>query len=164
MSSLSEFKECQWDAEEIVLGRHEALTFSFVMPAFTQKMVVTEFANGKLLQASAKSGYSDELVTFLFDQKHQIDFSGIKKDEIFVREFDFPAGVAFTKIVVHPPVAPCFRHFPEKLQAILYYIAPVYDSEFSVGMTVRDYAHQIGRKDGYRVHTVEWNREMKEGR
>lgn len=61
LDQLAAFKQEQWDAVEITIGRHSVLTFDIVTPRESVMCLVWAAEDGRLFQTSASDSYSAPL-------------------------------------------------------------------------------------------------------
>ena len=98
----------------------------------------------------------------VFDLCVPLRSSELSRHEVLVLNAQFIApNIGFDSVVVAPPEVELFNHWPMELHSRVYLVAPAYKSEFKDGSTARDFRHQIGRKDGWRVPIYNWNRSEK---
>lgn len=158
MELLEVFKQEQWDAVEITIGRHNVLAFDVETPREAVKCLVWFSGEGRLFQTSASNSYSEVIAERLLDCFNAIDLSQLQPGKITVADARFQPASEFEVLAIAPPEIALFDHLPEDLRARMHLVVPAYRSEFQDGMSARDFRHQMGRKDGWRVHVYRWNR------
>jgi hypothetical protein len=158
LEPLAAFKQVQWDAVETTIGRHSVLMFDMVTPRESAKCLVWAAPGGRLFQASAWNSYSQPLAERLLDHCAALDLSTLVPGKVTVCEAGFQPNGNFETVVIAPPEIALFEHLPGNLQSSMHLVVPAYRSEFTDGMSAKDFRHQIGRKDGWRVPVYRWNR------
>jgi len=157
MDLLKVFRREQWDACEVPVGRHTVLTYDLVTPRETVKAVV--WAGGpRLFHMSARNSYSDQVAERILNCAESLHLRVPDAGKIAVIPVDFSPVANFDNIVVVAPEVDLFAHLSEALRKAIYLVAPAHKSEFTDGMSAKDFRHQIGRKDGWRVYIYRWNR------
>jgi hypothetical protein len=157
MDLLNIFRREQWDAHEVSIGHHTALTYDLVTPRETVKAIV--WAGGpSLFHMSASNSYCDQVAVRILDCAESRTLRLPDPGRIAVTPVDFSPVANFDDVVVVGPEANLFAHLSEALRKAIYLVAPAYKSEFQHGMSAKDFRHQIGRKDGWRVYIYRWNR------
>lgn len=158
LNLLEAFKAEQWDAQEVVIGDQGALEYEIVTPRETIKCMVMPGEGGRLYHFSASNSYSEQIATIIAGALKETSPGNLRPGTVAVIPVNFKAAAEFDRLVVAPPEIGLFNHFSEELRQAIYLVAPAYASEFSDGMSAKDFRHQIGRKDGWRVHVYRWNR------
>jgi hypothetical protein len=158
MSLLSQFKREQWDAEPISFGDVDALAYDATMPNDVVRSVVWEGPNGScLFQTSALNSFRDELAAAIVAEVNCTSMN-LSLDSVTVLESSAKGMAPFDAIALAPPSIGLFEHLSEDLRSHVYLVVPAYRSEFNGGMTGKDFRHQMGRKDGWRVQVYRWDR------
>lgn len=158
MNHLDAFKAEQWDAEECALAGEKALRYEIVTPRESVKCIVWEGTDGRLFHLSASNSYDERVAERIIDCVKAVTLSASQDPSIEVVAGNFEGVAKFNKVVIASPEVELFNHLSEQLQNSIYLVAPSYASEFSHGMSARDFRHQIGRKDGWRVYVYRWDR------
>jgi hypothetical protein len=160
MDLLKVFRLEQWDAQEVSIGRHTVLSYDLVTPKATVKAVVWA-AGPRLFHMSASNSYCERVAERILDCAERHYFRVPDARKIAVIPADFSPVASFDNVVIVAPEVNLFAHLSEPLENAIYLVAPAYKSEFTNGMSVKDFRHQIGRKDGWRVYIYRWNRPEK---
>jgi hypothetical protein len=160
MTLLQAFQRFQWDAEPTRLGNHDLLIHVVETPTTCDKWLTKCTQNQYLLHTTAEDSFDERVAVCIFDAIENIDFASIPRNSVTVVPVEFPAPYQFDRIVVVPPEAGRMGHFGE-FQRHSFGAYPAYASEFSHGMSLRDFASQFTRKDGFRVYLFRWNRQEK---
>ena len=158
LEPLAAFRSVQWDAVEAVIGRHSVLTYEVETPRESVRCLVWGTEDGRLFQTSASNSYVEPLAESLLDRFTAIDTSRLRPGEVSVVDAEFLPVSRFEVLVIAPPEIAIFGHLPEDVRSRMHVVAPAFRSEFKDGMSVREYRHQVGRKDGWRVHVYRWDR------
>lgn len=158
MSLLSQFKREQWDAESIALGDVNGLAYDATMLNDVVRSVVWEGLNGScLFQTSALNSFRNELAGAIVAEVDCASMN-LSLDSVIVLESMAKGMAPFDAIAVAPPSIGLFEHLSEELRSHMYLVVPAYRSEFKGGMTGKEFRHQMGRKDGWRVQVYRWDR------
>ena len=158
MDPLEAFKVEQWDCVELTIGRHKVLAFDMETPRESVKRLVWSAGDGRLFLTSASSSYSEVIAERMLDCFNNIDMSSLVPGKVTVAEADFKPSSPFEVLAIAPPELALFDHMSEEVRQRIYLVVPAYRSEFQDGISVKDFKHQMGRKDGWRVHIYRWNR------
>lgn len=158
MEPLEAFKREQWDSVEVNVGQHKVLSFDVVTPKESVRCLVWSSEDRRLFQASASNSYSENIAERLLDCFNAIDLSKLRPDKVTVTDASFQPAGGFEVLAIAPPEIALFDHLPEDLRSRMHLVVPAYRSEFQDGMSARDFRHQMGRKDGWRVNVYRWNR------
>jgi hypothetical protein len=161
MRLLTLFKRYQCDATEEMLGDRKILSYVITTPRTSNKRLAWFCRDEYIVHLSARDSFSASLAERALDRIAEVDCSTVPSSVISVFPTDFPPPFGFESLVVAPPAVKWFEHWPEELQLVSYLVAPAYKSEFSDGMSVGDFRHQLGRKDGWRVKIENWLRPEK---
>ena len=148
-------------AREAAIGRHRVLRYSTETPAHTFESVLLVLDDSRVLQLVARDSFDDELAAFLLDQ---VVGRQVTRDEeaLAVIPATFPEPWAFDCVVVAPPtVAKRFEGRSDYLRDRAFWAFPAFRGEFSPGEGSKEFWHQLGRKDGSRIHIVNWRRTPK---
>ena len=163
MDHLDAFKAEQWDAQEGVIAGERTLHYEIVTPRETVKCIAWDGGDGRLFHTSASNSHEEDIAQIIVRCLKAAALSGSRLTSVAVLAADFHGAAKFDRVVVAPPEVELFNHLSEELRKAIYLVAPAYASEFSDGMSARDFRHQIGRKDGWRVYVYRWNRVEKTG-
>lgn len=158
MDLLEAFRAEQWDAQEVVIGDQNALEYEIVTPRETTKCIVIPGVRGRLYHFSASNSYSEQIATIIAGALKEASLTNSRPSVVAVIPVNFKEAAKFDRVVVAPPEIELFNHLSDGLKKVIYLVAPAYASEFTDGMSARDFRHQIGRKDGWRVYVYRWNR------
>ena len=149
-------------AREAAIGRHGVLRYSTKTPAHTFESVLLVLDDSRVLQLVARDSFDDALAAFLLDQlvanRQALD------DEAALTVFaaSFPEPWTFDCVVVAPPtIAKRFDGRSGYLRERVYWAFPAFRDEFSPDDGAKEFWHQLGRKDGWRIHVVDWRRTPK---
>lgn len=161
MNILEAFKLEQWDAKEEFIGQHAVLTFNVVTPREAVKCVVWAPDEKHIFHMSASNSFNHELAELILDHCKGIDPSSLPVGKVKVVPTNFGSTSKFETVVVAPPEIDLFGHLAQELRSKLYLVSPAFKSEFRDGISAKDWRHQIGRKDGWRVYVYKWDRPEK---
>jgi hypothetical protein len=157
---IDDFRRAQWDAEPRVIGRHDVLYYEMLTPSAQAKCLVWPGASDHLFHTSAWNSYNEKLAELILD-RCSVRSDELPKEKLIVLPGDFGAVSQFEAVVVAPPSVRLFDHLPEPISSKIYLVAPAFRSEFTSQMSAKDFRHQIGRKDGWRVYVYRWDRTEK---
>lgn len=162
MSIEFELAQIEPNAKQVRLGSHSVYRFQTVTPAHTFISVIKPENSGKVIQLTARDSFADTLAQHLLDQMDKIDLGDQASECIRVHPFACPDPWKFDVVVVAPPlVAKRFEHQSKALSRATFWIVPAFSQEFRDKDSDKTFWHQLGRKDGWRVHVIDWNREFK---
>ena len=161
MTLVTLFKEQQWDAVEETLGKHRVFSYMLVTRISSEKRITLFVDDRYMIHLFARDGFDSRLAEFILDTISKTDCLALPSSAIALFPAAFPKPFAFEGVVVVPHAAAILAHWPEELQAASYLAIPAYKSEFADGMSLREFRHQIGRKDGWRVPYYKWSRAEK---
>jgi hypothetical protein len=150
------------DAKHTNLGKHDVYEYEGATPAHSYVYVLKLLSTGRAIELTARDSYDRPLANFMLDQLQGVTLPKKSSTTITVRQADFGAQSEFQCLVIVPPkVARRFEHESEVLMPITYWVVPAIAGEFEDGGSAEDFYHQLYRKDGWKVHVVQWNRERK---
>jgi hypothetical protein len=104
--------------------------------------------------------YDEKLAELIVD-RCKLRSDELPKEKLVVLPTDFRATSPFEAVVIAPPSVRLFDHLPEPISSKVYLAAPAFMSEFTNQMSAKDFRHQVGRKDGWRVYVYRWDRKEK---
>ena len=161
MSLLDLFKQEQWDALPVAVGPFQALAYDVVMPKDKVRCLVWEGpGGGHLFHTSALNSFSDGVAEVVVG-RCQLAAPDLPDENLVVLDSEFGDTAPFETVVVAPPSIALFEHLSEPVRSHMYVVAPAYHSEFNTQMSGKDFRHQMGRKDGWRVYVYRWDRPEK---
>jgi hypothetical protein len=161
VSVLERFKKEQWDAVATQIASAAVLVYHVDMPIGRVTSVVWESLDRLcLFHASALNSYGD-LIAAALVAHCQFTTQQLPVDRLLVDNVDFGETCEFDTVVVAPPAVGLFNHLSAELNTHMFWVAPAYRSEFNANMNVKDFRHQLARKDGWRVHADRWDRKEK---
>lgn len=150
------------NAERFQLGSHDIYRFQTVTPAHTYSSIIKSKDSGSLIQLTARDSFDERLAVHLLDQVDELELGDRADNWVRVHPTAFPDPWKFEVIVVvPPPVASRFRHQSEILSSLTFWILPAVSGEFKDGDNSETFQHQLGRKDGWRIHPINWSRKLK---
>ncbi len=161
MDAMAVFKAEQWDAREIAIGACTGLEYDVVTPSESVKCLVWPGEGGCLYHLSASNSYSERIAEAIVGHLAKRAVPIGQTGDVAVMPFAFDEAVKFDRIVVAGPEVRLFEHLSEDLRKRMYFVAPAYACEFTDGMSAREFRHQLGRKDGWRVPVYRWDRAEK---
>ena len=149
-------------AQETAIGRHRVFRYVTKTPAHTFESVLLVQNDSRLLQLIARDSFDDSLASFLLDQLVEHPEAVLDGEALTVTAVTFPAAWAFDCIVVVPPrVAKRYEGRSDYLRERVYWAFPAFCGEFLPGDGSKEFWHQLGRKDGWRIHVIDWRRTPK---
>lgn len=144
------------------LGHHEVFSYATVTPAHRFAYSVKIFDESHVVLVVARDSWSDDLASWLLDQAPRSHLPDPSSTRLRVLVLRSPEPWPFETVVILPPiVAERFKDRSATLAAATYWVFPAFSSEFTDGDPGGHFWHQIGRKDGWRIHVVVWNRTLK---
>ena len=150
-------------AKSLKIGSHEVYQYSRITPAHEFTGIVNFQRSRRTLELIARDSFSEHLATEVLDKTQDHGLSDLDGNSIRVNSTTFSAPYQFDSIViVPPPIAKRFVHESDLLSRSIYWIFPAYQAEFEDGADYEAFWHQIQRKDGWRVHPIDWNRSLKD--
>lgn len=155
MDLRSAFVKEQWDAENDQIGNHSVLRYELRTPRATTERVAIVL-DRCIVHLSAESSFHAGIAEILLDAAMNHIYEAQRL--LAVTETNYAPYAKFTRSVFIPPEAGLFDHFSEPLRSCMFLAVPSYASEFANGMSIKDFRHQIGRKDGWRVNVYRWDR------
>ena len=161
MDLLETFRAEQWDAQEVIIGGQKCLWYEMITPKETVKCTVVPGLDGQLYHFSARDSYSEQIAAIIAGALKEASLATLHPDTVSVVPVNFQEAAKFDRIVIVPPAVQLFNHLSEELRKAIYLVAPAYASEFTDGMSAKEFRHQIGRKDGWRVQVYRWDRTEK---
>lgn len=161
MDLMEAFRAEQWDAQEVIIGGQKCLEYEIVTPRETVKCTVVPGGDGQLYHFSASNSDSAQIAAIIVGALKKAALAKPHPSAVTVIPVNFKDAAKFDRIVIAPPAIQLFNHLSEDLRKAIYLVAPAYASEFTDGMSAKEFRHQIGRKDGWRVHVYHWDRTEK---
>jgi hypothetical protein len=162
MTVESELLRIEPEAQQIMLGDHKVYRSQRVTPAHTFASIVKATSASELIQLVARDSYADSLAQHLLDEAGKAELEDRSSERLRVSASAFPDPWKFDAVVVVPPlIAKRFEHRSNLLSLATFWVVPAFAQEFKDGESGKAFWHQLGRKDGWRVHVVDWNRQMK---
>jgi hypothetical protein len=158
MSLLDQFKTEQWDAVEERIADIPVLRYEVTTPRENVKCLVWEGPDGGYLFHTAASNSFNEQIAADIVANCQLVASDLPGEHIRTIPVTFQPESSFEIVAVAPPAVQLFDHLSDPVKSKMYLVAPAYRSEFHDRMTAKDFRHQMGRKDGWRVHIYRWAR------
>jgi hypothetical protein len=149
------FLKEQWDATEDLIGEHSVLRYALETPSRVVQCVAYVVDEQWIIHMAAEDSFNSDVARTALDQIRRVDFS---LSTVSVVTTDYSPHAQFSCTTFAPPDIQLFNHFSEDVRSKIIFAAPSYDSEFKKGMSVKDFRHQIGRKDGWRVRVYRWDR------
>ncbi len=162
MSLLRELKKARPDAIRLKLDSHSVYRFDDVTPAHTHVSIL-KLRNPKwIVQLTSRDSYCDDLAIFLLEQIDRLKMNNLYPDRLSVTNVTYPAPWKFETVVVVPPLIwNGFKNKSAALTAATFWAVPAFASDFLDGNDGKAFRHQLCRKDGWRIHPIDWNRERK---
>lgn len=161
MSLLQSFAKEQWDAVPLSIAGIHCLSYDIDTPRTKTHCVVWESPDGAGLFHTAAADSFEPAIAEVIVQSCQLFAADFPSTYVQVLETSFNDTQPFETVVVAPTSIALFDHLSEPMKSKIYLVAPAYRSEFHEKMDGRDFRHQIGRKDGWRVYVYRWNRPEK---
>jgi hypothetical protein len=162
MSLLRELKKIRPETIKLKLGQHSVYRYDDVTPAH-RYVSILKLRNRKwIVQLNSRDSYCDALAIFLLNQTDRLQMNNLHPDRLTVTNVTFPAPWKFQTVVVVPPLI--WKGFENKsvaLTAATFWFVPAFASDFLDGIDGKVFWHQLRRKDGWRIHPIDWNRELK---
>jgi hypothetical protein len=158
MTLRSMFLKEQWDATEDHLGEHPILRYAVETPSHVVECVVLVVDEQWIVHMAAEDSFNGDVARIALDQARHVDLS---LPTVSVIATDYSPHAQFTHTAFAPPAIQLFDHLSEEVRSRVVLAAPSYGSEFKEGMPAKDFRHQIGRKDGWRVRVYRWDRAEK---
>lgn len=155
MSLRSLFLKEQWDATEDHIGEHSVLRYAVETPSHVVECVVLVVDEQWIVHIAAEDSFNSDVARIALDQVRRVDFS---LPTVSVVPTDYSPHAQFICTTFAPPAIQLFDHLSEEMRSRVILAAPSYGSEFKDGMSAKDFRHQIGRKDGWRVQVYRWDR------
>lgn len=161
MDLFEAFRSEQWDAQEVIVGGQKALAYEIATPREMVKCTVVAGGEGRLYHFSASNSYSEPIAAIITNALKDANLTRAHPSAVAVIPVNFQEAAKFDRVVVAPPEIGLFNHLSEDLRKAIYLVAPAYASEFTDAMSAKDFRHQMGRKDGWRVYIYRWDRAEK---
>jgi hypothetical protein len=162
MKLVTELLRLEPTAELTTLSGLEVYRYQTVVPAFTFEVAVHFTVAGNGLVVKAKSGWRDEIVEDILAHALSIPNAAFMSNGMTVVPCRLRSSAPFEQLVFLPPhVARCYVHQSDTLQRKCAWVFPAYTGEFSTGLSLEDFLHQINRRDGWRIDVAKWDRRRK---
>lgn len=158
MNLRSLFLREQWDATEGYLGEHAVLRYTVETSSYVLECVVLVVDEQWIVHMAAEDSFNSDVARIALDQVKHVDLSS---PTVSVVATDYSPHAQFTHTTFAPPAIQLFDHLSEEMRSRVILAAPSYASEFKDGMSAKDFRHQTGRKDGWRVRVYRWDRAEK---
>jgi hypothetical protein len=156
---VSELLKVRPGAARVMMGQHEAFRLHDETPAHEFDSVIKLLDGPRLIELTARDSFDDRLAGFLLDRIAEQALPGLRSGRIRVLSARFPETWAFECIVVVPPtIAGRFEHESSRLRRVTYWVVPAFANEFRDGEGAEAFWYQIGRKDGWNVPVIRWDR------
>ena len=152
------FLKEQWDATEDCIGEHSVLRYAVETPSHVVECAVLVVDEQWIVHLAAEDSFSSDVAGIALDQAMRVDLS---LPTVSVVATDYSPHAQFTHTTFAPPAIQLFDHLSEEVRSRVILAAPSYGSEFKDGIPAKDFRHQIGRKDGWRVQVYRWDRAEK---
>jgi hypothetical protein len=165
LSIQAELLRVEPEIQRIELGSHSVYRFETVTPAHTFVSIIKLRDSGSIIQLTARDSFAERLALHLLDHTDKLECDDRASDSVRVQPTECPHPWKFdTIVVVPPPIAKRFEHQSEILTGATFWVVPAFSGEFKDGDNGKTFSHQLGRKDGWRVHVIDWSREFKKER
>lgn len=158
MNLRNAFLKEQWDATESRIGEHSVLRYAIETPSHVVECVVLVVDEQWIVHMAAEDSFDSDVARIALDQARHVDLS---LPTVSVVATDYSPRTQFTHTTFASPDIQLFGHLSEEIHSRVVLAAPCYGSEFKDGMSAKDFRHQIGRKDGWRVRLYRWDRAEK---
>jgi hypothetical protein len=152
-------------ARDATIGRHRVLRYCTKTAAHTFESVLLVLDDSRVIQLVARDSFHDDLAGFLLDQVVENPPALCDGGTLSVLPAVFPEPWTFDCVVAAPPtIAKRFDGRCDYLRQRVYWAFPAFRGEFSPSDGFEEFWHQLGRKDGWRIHIVNWRRTPKTAR
>jgi hypothetical protein len=158
VSLHSLFLKEQWDATDDYIGEHPVLRYALETPSHVVECIAHVLDEQWIVHMAAEDSFNSDVARIALNQLRRVNFS---QATVSVIATNYSPHAPFTCTTFAPPDVHLFNHFSEELRSKIILAAPSYESEFKNNMSVKDFRHQIGRKDGWRVRVYRWDRTEK---
>ncbi len=155
-------KDVRSKGMECNVGGKSVFRYTISTPAHKFESVIADMGSGRLVELTARDSFDDRLAAFLLARLAKCEPPGLRSKTIRVINTPFPEPWSFSAVVIVPPiVAKRFEHESAVLQKRTYWAVPAFDGEFADMADGASFWHELGRKDGWRIVVVRWNRTRK---